>query len=136
MVKAASILPTLEILDDDECLDCPFEEEIEEYYRKKNQRINTDMVAPFGKKERKIKTKRVTRIGEFNRLYEECKERKVKEQKKYLMEGLRHLFKSLKATENYVDKKLMDKYRALVERRKRFMRKAYMNNFDYKFYLM
>ena len=28
-------------------------------------------------------------------------------------------------------KKLMDKYRALVERRKRFMRKAYMNNFDY-----
>ena len=78
-----------------------------------------------------MKLKRVTRGGEFNRLYAECKDRKVKEQKKYLMKGLRRLFPNDKATEHYVDGKLMDKYRALVERRKRFMRKAYLNNFDY-----
>ena len=131
VVRAAPILPTLEIVDDDEYPDCPFEEEIEAYYKQEKSKVNADTVSSFKKKERKVKTKRVTRIGEFNRLYEECKERKVKEQKKYLMEGLRHLFKSLKATECYVDRKLMDKYRALVERRKRFMRKAYLNNFDY-----
>ena len=41
------------------------------------------------------------------------------------------MFPNDKATEHYVEGKLMDKYRALVERRKRFMRKAYLNNFDY-----
>ena len=49
-VKTAALLPKLELMDDDECPDCPFEEEIEEYYRKKNEGINTDMVAPFKKK--------------------------------------------------------------------------------------
>ena len=130
-VKSATILPKLELMDDDECPDCPFEEEIEEYYRKKNEGITTDMVVPFKKKERKIKTKRVTRAGEFKRLYEECKNMKVKDQKKYLMNCIRDLFPDLRAAELYVERKLMDKYRALVERRKRFMRKAYLNNFDY-----
>ena len=130
-VKSATILPKLELMDDDECPDCPFEEEIEEYYRKKNEGINTDMVAPFKKKERKVKTKRVTRAGEFKRLYEECENMKVKDQKKYLMNCIRDLFPDLRAAELYVERKLMDKYRALVERRKRFMRKAYLNNFDY-----
>ena len=130
-VKSATILPKLELMDDDECHDCPFEEEIEEYYRKKNEGITTDMVAPFKKKERKVKTKRVTRAGEFKRLYEECKNMKVKDQKKYLMNCIRDLFTDLRAAELYVERKLMDKYRALVERRKRFMRKAYLNNFDY-----
>lgn len=120
-VKSAPILPTLELMDDEECPDCPFEEEIE---------MNTKL-SMFEKKERKIRTKRVTRGGEFNRLYEDCKNKKVKEQKRYLMKGLRRLFPNEKATEYYIDRKLMDKYRALVERRKRFMRKAYLNNFDY-----
>ena len=108
-VKSATILPKLELMDDDECPDCPFEEEIEEYYRKKNQGINTDMVAPFKKKERKVKTKRVTRAGEFKRLYEECKNMKVKDQKKYLMNCIRDLFPDLRAAELYVERKLMDK---------------------------
>ena len=56
---------------------------------------------------------------------------KVKDQKKYLMNCIRDLFPDLRAAELYVERKLMDKYRALVERRKRFMRKAYLNNFDY-----
>ena len=120
-IKRARILPKLELMDDDECPDCPFEGE--GLVGMKPQNIK--------KKERKIKTKRVTRSEEFNRLYEECKNKKVKEQKRYLMKELRFLFPSEKAVEYYVDRKLMDKYRALVERRKRFMRKAYLNNFDY-----
>ena len=124
-VKTAPLLPTLELMNDDDCLDCPFDEEIE------SVEPNIVVTASNKTEKSKVKRKRVTRTGEFNRLYEECKERKVKEQKKYLIEGLRHLFQSTKSTEHFVDRKLMDKYRALVERRKRFMRKAYMNNFNY-----
>jgi len=139
-VNSAPILPTLEEIDEDDAAyyDCPFEEEIEQYYKNKKElektnkdNVNADTVAPFKKKPRSIKTKRVTRGGEFNRLYEECKNMKVKAQKKLLMKGLRRLFPSEKATEHYVDRKLLDKYRALVERRKRFMRKAFLNDFDY-----
>lgn len=139
-VHSAPILPTLEEIDEDDAAyyDCPFEEEIEQYYKNKKElektnkdNVNADTVAPFKKKPRSIKTKRVTRGGEFNRLYEECKNMKVKAQKKFLMKGLRRLFPSEKATEHYVDRKLLDKYRALVERRKRFMRKAFLNDFDY-----
>lgn len=127
-VKTASILPTLELMDDDECPDCPFDEENQ---TQESIELSENKQEKGEKKERKVKLKRVTRGGEFNRLYVECKDRKVKEQKKYLMKGLRRLFPNDKETECYVDGKLMDKYRALVERRKRFMRKAYLNNFDY-----
>ncbi len=131
-VKSAPILPTLEEIDEDDAAyyECPFEEEIEQYYSNKSK-VNADTVAPFKKKERKKKTKRVTRGGEFNKYYEECKNMKVKDQKKYLLNCLRRLFPNLRAAELYVERKLMDKYRALVERRKRFMRKAYTNEFDY-----
>ena len=120
-VKSATILPKLELMDDDECPDCPFDD------------VETVVTKPpkIKKEERKVKTKRVTRAGEFKRLYEECKNMKVKDQKKYLMNCIRDLFPDLRAAELYVERKLMDKYRALVERRKRFMRKAYLNNFDY-----
>ena len=37
-VKSAPILPTLEIVDDDEYPDCPFEKEIEEYYKQEKAR--------------------------------------------------------------------------------------------------
>ena len=133
-VKTASVLPTMELMDDDECPECPFEEEIEAYYAQKRQEkisVNADMVPSFSKKERPKKRKRVTRGGEFNRLYAESKDMQIKERKQYLMKGLRRLFPSEKATEHYVDRKIMDKYRALVERRKRFTRKAFLNGFNY-----
>ena len=132
--RQALQLPKLEIMDDEECPECPFEEEIESYYKQKQggiDTVNADMVPSFTKKERTVKTKKVTRGSEFKRLYEECKNRRVKEQKKYLLKGLRRLFLSDKAAEGYVDGKLMTKYRAVVERRKRFIRKAYLNEFDY-----
>ena len=133
-VKTASILPTMELMDDDECPECPFEEEIEAYYAAKGQgsiSIKVDITSPVPKQERPKKHKRVTRGGEFNRLYAESKDLEMKERKKYLIRGLRRLFKDDKATEHYVDRKIMDKYRALVERRKRFTRKAYINGFNY-----
>ena len=76
-VKSAPILPTLEKVDDDEYPDCPFEKEIEEYYKQEKSKVKADMVPSTVKKERKLKTKRVTRSGEFKRLYEECKNMKV-----------------------------------------------------------
>ena len=129
-------MPTLELLDDDEeeLLDCPFEEEIDTYYSQNEvpeNKINADMVPAFEKKERKIKTKRVTRRSEFDRLYKESQHMTVKEQKKYIMDGIRRLFENDRSAEWYVDRRMFGKYRALVERRKRFARKAYMNNFNY-----
>jgi hypothetical protein len=128
VVKTAPSLPTLEILSDEDYPNCPFDEE---YQTQESIVLSENKQARVEKKERKVKLKRVTRSSEFNRLYVECKDKKVKEQKKYLMKGLRRLFPNDRETERYVDGKLMDKYRALVERRKRFMRKAYLNNFDY-----
>ncbi len=134
--KKAVKMPTLELLDDDEeeLLGCPFEEEIDAYFSQNEalgNKINADMVPAFEKRERKIKTKRVTRGSEFERLYKESQHMTVKEQKKYIMDGLRQLFKNAKNAEWYVDRRMFGKYRALVERRKRFARKAYMNNFNY-----
>lgn len=133
-VKTASILPRMELMDDDECPECPFEEEIEAYYTQKRQEsitVKVDITSSVPKRERPKRHKRVTRGGEFNRLYAESKDMQMKERKRYLMKGLRRLFKDEKATEHYVDRKIMDKYRALVERRKRFTRKAYLNGFNY-----
>ncbi len=135
--KVAPHLPTLEIMDDDEemALDCPFEEEIEAYYKHLNTKQETPVNAYTGrvKVERghKPKAKRVTRGSEFNRLYEETKTMKKKEQKAYLIKNLRRLFKSDSQTESYVRKKLEDRHRAVITRRIRFKRKAYMNNFNY-----
>lgn len=133
-VKTASILPKLELMDDDECPDCPFEDEIEAYYAKNKQEtvnFNADMAPPFQKKERKLKLKRVTRGGEFNRLYEESRDMKNNERKKYLINGIRRLFPNEKAAETYVENKLLDKERALFQKKHRFELKANLNGFEY-----
>lgn len=52
------------------------------------------------------------------------------ERKQYLLKNIRPLFKSDQEAASYVDKKLRDKKRALAERRLRFRRKAYMNDFN------
>ena len=81
VVKTAPILPTLEILSDEDYPNCPFDEE---YQTKGSIVLSENKQARVEKKERKVKLKRVTRSSEFNRLYVECKDKKVKEQKKYL----------------------------------------------------
>ena len=75
--------------------------------------------------------KRVTRAGEFSRLYEESKNRKRKDQKRFLLKNLRKFFRSDKDAEGFVEKKLQDKHRALIARRIRFTRKAQLNDFNY-----
>lgn len=75
--------------------------------------------------------KRVTKAGEFSRLYEESKNRKRKDQKRFLLKNLRKFFRSDKDAEGFVEKKLQDKHRALIARRIRFTRKAQLNDFNY-----
>ena len=134
--KKASILPKLEEIDTDmeEELDCPFQEEIDEFYEvKKQENIAVDSVIALPKKEQPPKTKlqRVTRASEFKRLDEESKDLKVKAKKQYILKHIKRLFKNDKAAEYYVDMKLYNKWRAKHERRKRFMRKAFLNQFNY-----
>ena len=73
----------------------------------------------------------VTKSGEFNRLYDESRQMRRWERKQYILKNIRPLFKSDQEAASYVDKKLRDKKRALAERRLRFRRKAYMNDFNY-----
>ena len=134
--KKASVLPKLEEVDTDlnEELECPFLEEIEEYYEQKRQikmAVNADMVPVKQEKPPKTKLKRVTRASEFKRLDEESKDMKVKAKKQYILRNMKRLFKNDKAAEYYVDMKLYNKWRAKQERRKRFMRKAFLNHFNY-----
>ena len=134
--KKAAILATLEELDTDmdEELECPFQDEIDAYYEKKQQvklDFNADMVPPKAEKQSKPKLKRVTRASEYKRLDEESKDMKVKAKKRYILNGIKRLFKNDKAAEYYVDRKMYNKWRAVHERRKRFVRKAYLNRFNY-----
>lgn len=134
--KKASVLPTLEEVDTDmdEELECPFQDDINAFYEQKQQvkmDFNAYTVPSKEEKPTKSKLKRVTRASEFKRLDEESKEMKVKAKKKYIVKGIKRLFKNEKAAEYYVDRKMYNKWRAVSERRKRFMRKAYLNRFNY-----
>lgn len=73
----------------------------------------------------------VTKSGEFSRLYDESRQMRRWERKQYILKNIRPLFKSDQEAASYVDKKLRNKKRALAERRLRFRRKAYMNDFNY-----
>lgn len=134
--KKASILPVLEEMDTDMDaeLECPFQDEIDAYYEGKRQvkvNLNIDSVSSKAEKQPKPKLQCVTHASEFKRLDEESKDMKIKAKKQYILKGIKRLFKNDKAAEYYVDKKIYNKWRAVHERRKRFMRKAYLNRFNY-----
>ena len=82
-------------------------------------------------RETKPKFERVTRASEFKRLEGECEGMSVKAKKAYILRGIKRLFKNDQAAEYYVDMKIYNQWRAVVERRKRFMRKAFLNKFNY-----
>lgn len=134
--KKASVLPKLEEIDtdlDDELV-CPFQDEIDAYYEEKEQvkvDLNTDVVPVKQEKPPKTTLKRVTRASEFKRLDEESKDMKVKAKKQYILRNIKRLFKNDEAAEYYVDMRMYNKWRAVHERRKRFMRKAFLNKFNY-----
>ena len=82
--------------------------------------FNADMVPPNKEKPPTPKLKRVTHVSEFKRLDEESKNMKVKAKKKYIVQGIKRLFKNENAAEYYVDRKMYNKWRTLMERRKKF----------------
>ena len=91
----------------------------------------TGTESPEKKGEVRPVRKRITKRGEFFRLYEESRELSAKERKGHLIKNLRKFFRSDAETEEYVGKKLKDKRRALIARRIRFTRKAQLNEFNY-----
>lgn len=134
--KKATVLPTLKEVDTDmeEELECPFQDEIDAYFEQKQQvkmDVDADMVPSKEENPPKSKLKHVTRASEFKRLDEESKDMKVKDKKQYILRNIKRLFKNDKVAEYYVDMKLYNKWRAKHERRKRFMRKAFLNHFNY-----
>ena len=76
--------------------------------------------------------KTVTRKSEFNRLYDESKGMSKDERMEFITEKLKPFFsgKEQDSTE-YVQLQLENKKRAIQARRLRFIRKAYMNDFNY-----
>jgi len=87
-------------------------------------------VMPFEVEESEpIKT--ITRKSEFNRLYEESKSMSKAERMEYISENMAKYFKDGKGSEEYVQLQLSNKKRAVQARRLRFIRKAYMNEFNY-----
>ena len=130
--KKATVLPTLEELDTDEYeeLECPFEEDITAYHQEKVEEI-VESVPTQANEEAKPKFERVTRASEFKRLEAECVGMSVKAKKQYILHRIKRLFKNDQAAEYYVDMKIYNEWRAVVGRRKRFMRKAFLNRFNY-----
>ncbi|MEG2540367.1 MAG: hypothetical protein RSB59_01140 [Clostridia bacterium] len=78
----------------------------------------------------KIK-KKTTRKDLFNELYRSSMDLPKGERKTMLIEGMRQYFKSDMATEDYVTEQLDRKYRNLVCRRIRLIRKANLQDFNY-----
>ena len=76
--------------------------------------------------------KTVTRKSEFNRLYDESKGMSKDERKEFIADNLKPFFKGKQQdSEEYVQMQLENKKRAIQARRLRFIRKAYMNDFNY-----
>ncbi len=134
--KKVVAAPTLVELkgEEDESLDEVFNEETESVISLEKQGViefEKGISVSEINLDEKPKVKCVTKAGEFKRLDEESSGMKAKAKKKYILKGIRPLFKNDAAAEVYVDRKMYNKWRAIHERRKRFMRKAYLNKFNY-----
>lgn len=80
----------------------------------------------------KEKLKRVsTRSEIFNELYKANKAMKKRELRKLLIDNMRPYFKTYEATKNFVLEKMERKMINAINCKKRFCRKAYLNNFNY-----
>lgn len=75
--------------------------------------------------------KTVTRKSEFNRLYDESKGMSKDERERYISDNLTAFFESCEDVKRYVQLQLSNKKRAVQARRLRFIRKAYMHDFNY-----
>lgn len=75
--------------------------------------------------------KTVTRKSEFERLYDESKGMSKAERKEYIADKMKGMFKNEQDCPAYVQLQIDNKKRAVQARRLRFIRKAYMNDFNY-----
>ena len=74
----------------------------------------------------------VTRKSEFNRLYDESKGMSKGERKEFIVENLKPFFTGKEQdSAEYVQLQIENKKRAIQARRLRFIRKAYMHDFNY-----
>jgi len=87
-------------------------------------------VMPFEVEETEpIKT--VTRKSEFNRLYDESKGMSKDERKEFISRNMSAFFKADEDSAEYVELQIANKKRTVQARKLRFIRKAYMHDFNY-----
>ena len=86
---------------------------------------------PFETEPAKPKKKYVKRSDIFEKLYVESEDMSKKARRKFLRKGMRPYFKKEQDADAYVDSKLDAKLRNLIARKTRFIRKAYLNDFNY-----
>lgn len=86
---------------------------------------------PFDVEPPKPKKKYVKRSEVFEKLYAESDDMSKKARHKFLCKGMRPYFTKEQDADAYVDSKLDAKLRNLIARRTRFIRKAYLNDFNY-----
>ena len=92
--------------------------------------VETDDM-PFGVEPPKPKKKYVKRSEVFEKLYAESDGMSKKARRKFLCKGMRPYFSKEQDADAYVDSKLDAKLKALIARKTRFIRKAYLNEFNY-----
>lgn len=86
---------------------------------------------PFDDPPPKPKRKLVKRSDVFEELYEKALDMKHKSRRNYLYKNMRPFFDKQQDCEEYVDMKLDAKRRSMIARKTRFIRKAYMNKFNF-----
>lgn len=86
---------------------------------------------PFETEPPKPKKKYVKRSEVFEKLYAESDGMSKKARRKFLCKGMRPYFSKEQDADAYVDSKLDAKLRNLIARKTRFIRKAYLNDFNY-----
>lgn len=76
-------------------------------------------------------TRTTTLSKEFENFYSQCINKGRKEKENFLKKHLRKFFKSDESAMLYVNHKLDCKFRSMLDRKRRFLRKAYLNTFNY-----
>lgn len=78
-----------------------------------------------------VKTVKTTKTQVFDKFYADSLKLSKTARKRFITEGMRPFFKSDEATENYVTLNMERKYKNLVARRVRLVRKVNLQSFNY-----
>lgn len=123
----------VEVVEQTEELDSPNEENDESSSDTENEiKEETEMNDESKTTEESNENKRfATRSELFDKLYEESLDLPKYKRKSYITKGMKPYFDCKMDVVSYVEKKYMDKLRSIIARKTRFIRKAYMNDFNY-----